>query len=144
VSQRTLDKKISRNKIYSVTDRNGFDWSELFGALALLFWPLLLIVMLIARFASGRHKEPPSTKEHRLASAYFLFFPIFGILAVKGSSAFSHKPNDSNTWLICLGMMAVVWVFSSLWAKFVSAKITWTFAGIAWVVVIYVASRDNL
>jgi hypothetical protein len=127
-----------------MTDNNSFDWSELFGAMALLFWPLVLIVMLIARFGPGRNTEQPSTKEHRLASTYFLFFSIFGILAVKASGIFSHKPDDSNTWLICLTMMVVLWIFSSLWAKFVSAKITWAFAGIAWAVVIYMASRGNL
>jgi hypothetical protein len=105
-----------------------------------MYW----FIMLITRFVFGERVNKPTPEENRLASAYFLFFPIFGGAALKFSAKFIHGATDSVYLLVGLATIAVAYFVVMVWAKFIPAAVTWTLAGIAWAVVIYGAIRGDL
>ncbi len=105
-----------------------------------MYW----LVMLITRLAFGERVEKPTPKENRLASAYFLFFPIFGVVAVKFGGKFIHGASDSVYVLIGLATMAVIYFFVSVWAKLIPAMATWILASVAWAAIIYGAFHGSL
>ncbi len=100
--------------------------------------------MLITRLAFGERVDKPTPEENRLAAAYFLFFPIFGVVALKFSARFIHGATDSVYLLVGLATMAVAYFVVTVWAKFIPAVVSWTFAGIAWAAVIYGAFWGDL
>jgi hypothetical protein len=115
----------------------------LWGLAALLFYPLVLIVKLIVYFTCRSGREKPSPDVQRLAVAYFLFIPIFGVLSLYACTKFYFGSTHLGILFVCLFMTGLLCIFASLWAELISIRISCLLAGVTWLVFIYLAFYTN-
>src|SRR5258705_11836239 len=103
------------------------------------------LTLLVARLASGDRLRKATPGEYRYFAAYFFLIPIFGALAViLLGTRFLDVANAFTLWAFLTAFGAALVFGSTIWARFVPAKVSWILGGIVWLVAVSLALLGHL
>ena len=95
------------------------------------------------RLLMGRRLRKATPKELRWYSGIYLFLPIWGWLFVHIGRSYLDRAGAVSLWFCMMGFMGVVFLWLWLWARFVSANVSWWLAGFVWVITLWLAFTNR-